>query len=298
MSIRAYVGVPGSGKSYRLVSEGIKALANGKKYRTLFCNFAFDLDNVFDVMIKRFNMTRSDALNRCSRIVEVRNYNDLIDCYQGLILFDEAHMWLPARAYDIIPTELIAFFTQHRKVKTDILLATQRLGSVDPIVRDMLDGTYYVQDVALAMKIIMYPVARGRRILRYTLIHDDVLGKGNLGKSQSIYEQVGRTDYLILDPVLANCYDSWTIFEPPIVAIEKAMAATGGDKRRKAMASLGLEWNMSKIVVNKPGRRSGDHMPILRVKDLIDLEKRGIEPYHYLQSLIAADSSTGAPVLA
>lgn len=278
MSIKIFCGIPGSGKSYRLIHEGVRQLAQGKRYKRIFANFSINYDNLYIYLRRRAGLDRDTALDRLGRIVEVRNYNDLIDVQDGLLLFDEAHMWLPSgidwAAW--IPDELVAFITQHRKVFADIMVAVQRRSSLMNHLRENAEATYLVSDVAPMMQFMMRPITQGRRMLRYTLVQDDILGgQGNMSRSGGVFEASARTEYLILDPVIANCYDTNTIFEPPVTQIVKALALEG-DKRARAKRASGLTWDMSKImrVPKKPAALDG--LPFLTVRDMMMYRSQGI----------------------
>ncbi|WP_456411513.1 zonular occludens toxin domain-containing protein, partial [Oceanithermus sp.] len=114
--IEAYVGVPGSGKSYMLVFRGLQALAKGKR---VYANFGFLRDNVYIYLRRRYRLSHRDSVLAADSIEEIRDYKALLNVFDGLLLFDEAHMWFNSREYRLFPTEVLGFWSQHRKVGVD-----------------------------------------------------------------------------------------------------------------------------------------------------------------------------------
>lgn len=273
--IEAYIGIPGSGKSYMLVHRGLHALARG---RTVWANFGFIRENVYYWLRIRANLDHRDAVLRADSIREIRDYNELLNVHDGLLLFDEAHMWLPSRQFDLIPVEVIAFWSQHRKTGVDVLLATQRYGSVDAIVRDLVAFVFWARPAPFWLRVITYPWTRGRKLLRYTSVMDESIGMMQR-QAKGIFEGVARTDVVALDPMAAACYDTYAIFEPPIVRLQREL----DPKKRAIFDRMGLAWDASKVRGRRdaPGPRDG--MPHLSISDLASAYREGKQPHDLLR---------------
>ncbi|WP_243029218.1 zonular occludens toxin domain-containing protein [Thermus albus] len=270
--IEAFVGIPGSGKSYALVVKGLEALASG---RMVYANFGLLPERVYLWLRLRRRLSHRDAVERADRIREIRDYSDLLNVHDGVLLFDEAHMWLPSREFSLIPTEVIAFWSQHRKVGVDVYLATQRYGSVDAIVRELVANVYWARPAPFWLRLLLRPWARGRPVLRYTAIMDESFG--TMQKAvKGLFEGVQRNSVVILDPLAASCYDTHAIFEPPIVRLQREM----DPKRRAILDRMGLSWDASRI----QGRReSGDGLPVLSMRELAEAYRSGRPPHAVLR---------------
>lgn len=272
--IEAYVGIPGSGKSYMLVHRGLHALARG---RLLYANFGFIRENVYHWLRVRAALSHREAVFRADSICEIRDYSELLNVHEGLLLFDEAHMWLPSRQFDLIPVEVIAFWSQHRKQAVDVLLATQRYGSVDAIVRDLVAFVYWARPAPFWLRLLTFPWTRGRRLLRYTAIMDESIGVMQR-QSKGIFEGIARNDVVALDPLAAACYDTYAIFEPPIVRLQRDL----DPKKRVIFDRMGLVWDASRVRGRRdaPGPRDG--LPHLSIEDLASAYREGKRPHELL----------------
>lgn len=272
--IEAYIGIPGSGKSYMLVLKGLEALAKG---RLVYANFGYIRENVY-YWLRSKNFSHREAVLRADNIREIRDYSDLLNVYDGVLLFDEAHMWLPSRQFDLIPVEVIAFWSQHRKVGVDVYLATQRYGSVDAIVRDLVAFVYWARPAPFWLRLFLFPWARGRKILRYTSIMDESLGT-MVKQAKGLFEGVTRNSVVILDPLAASCYDTYAIFEPPIVRLQREL----DPKKRAVFDRMGLAWDSSKVRGRREAPTPKDGLPYLTVSELANAYRRGVPPHDLLR---------------
>lgn len=280
--IEAYVGIPGSGKSYMLVKRGLEALAKGKK---IYANFGFIRENVYLYLRLRHRLDHREAVLKADSIGEIRDYSDLLNVYQGLLLFDEAHMWFNSREYRLLPTEVLGFWSQHRKVGVDVLMATQRYGSVDTMIRDLVAHVWLARPAPTWLRVLLWPRHRGKLpVIRYTHVMSDDTGEFRR-KSESIFEGVARNDVVILDPLAASCYDTLAIFPPPIIELQKRL----DPKRRKAIDELGLKWDESKLR-SRRGGRAGDGLPSLSIAERAECIRQGIPMHEALRRKWAMQS--------
>jgi hypothetical protein len=258
--IEAYVGVPGSGKSYMLVKKGLDSLAKGRR---VFANFGFLRNNVYLYLRKRHRLPHVRAVQLADSIGEIRSYSEMLDVTQGVLLFDEAHGWLPStKGARLVPFEVISFWSQHRKVGIDVFLATQRFGSIDVAVRELIANTFLVRPAPWTAKLAMRWRYGKLPMMRYTAIMDDTVG--DLGsKAKGLIEGSARTSMVVLDPVAARCYDTLAIFEPPIVALERELDTKG----RAAADRLGMRWDSTRYQ-GYGEARARDWLPELSIADV------------------------------
>lgn len=275
--IEAFVGIPGSGKSYALVLKGLEALAADRP-RPVYANFGFIRENVYHYLRKRKRLSHREAVLRTDLIHEIRDYAELLNVHDGVLLFDEAHMWLPSRQFDLIPVEVIAFWSQHRKVGVDVYLATQRYGSVDAIVRELVAFVYWARPAPFTLRLLLLPWSRGRKVLRYTSIMDESLGMMQK-QTRSIYEGIARNSIVILDPLAAACYDTYAIFEPPIVRLQREL----DPKKRAIFERMGLSWDSSKVRGRRDKPRAVDGMPYLTMEELAAAYREGRPAWQVLR---------------
>lgn len=129
MSISAYTGLPGSGKSYEVVNSVI--LAAILKGRVVWTNIPCKIDGV--------------------RIIEgdeAKGHWYLNAPPGSLCVVDECWRYWPAgMKADSIPEEHRSWFAEHRHrtldgVEADIVLVTQDLSQVARFVRDLIDQTF------------------------------------------------------------------------------------------------------------------------------------------------------------
>lgn len=276
------MGIPGSGKSYALVLKGLEALALPRP-RPVYANFGFIRENVYRYLRSRKRLPHREAVLRTDMIHEIHDYSELLNVHDGVLLFDEAHMWLPSRQFDLIPVEVIAFWSQHRKVGVDVYLATQRYGSVDAIVRELVAFVYWARPAPSWLVLFLLPWARGRKVLRYTSIMDESLGM-MVKRTSSIFEGVARNSVVILDPLAASCYDTHAIFEPPIVRLQREL----DPKRRAVFERMGLRWDSSRLTARRDAPGPLDGLPYLTLPELARAYREGIPPHELLRAKFAS----------
>lgn len=109
--ITAYVGLPGTGKTYGLVLEAIRNI----KRSDVYANFDINIDGV-----KR-----------------IYGFSDLLKVRQGVVLLDELNLWFPSRLWDKIPPEVLSLWAQSRKRGIDVYYSTQHLDRVDKVIREV-----------------------------------------------------------------------------------------------------------------------------------------------------------------
>lgn len=168
MTLSLVVGAPGAGKSYyavRAISQGLQA---GKVVAT---NVALHPDA--EARIAGANPVRYLIPGRRRRLAERYAASlfvgeDLRELFalrlhgqgegRGLMVLDEAHNWMNARAWrDQDRMEIVRFFTQHRKLGWDVLLITQDELNIDRQVRSLFEYIVRLRNLRNA-KVLGIPV--------------------------------------------------------------------------------------------------------------------------------------------
>lgn len=266
--IHAYTGTPGSGKSYALVRAGVADLARG---RDVWANFSFFPELVYLALRKRFRLDHGEALAATGRVHELRSFEDLVGLYDCALLFDEAHDWLNSRSWNVIPREIISWWSQHRHAGVEVHLATQRLGSVDTHVRSLCGAVWLCRPAPVVMQLPMrlLPARRDRKVLRLTEIQDEAGLAG--GRVAGAFDAVARNQLVVLDPVIARCYDTrGGVFPSPLHELERQRSELGAKldfafKRHRASRRPGaadglpfLEWREYVRFASEPGRAAAE----------------------------------------
>ena len=143
MSISAYVGLPGHGKSYGVVENVILPALREK--RTVFTNIPMDDNKCLD----DFGMTVTPF-----DVVDItKNPNWWVDVFQSGAVFvlDEVwRLWPAGLKANNVREEDKAFLAEHRHMvgenglSTEIYLVTQDLGQIAAFARALVETTYRV----------------------------------------------------------------------------------------------------------------------------------------------------------
>ena len=107
--IEAYIGRPGTGKTYTLTERALREKAKGQD---VYTNYP----------VKGCTLFGPD---------------DLLHLPPGVIVIDEAHLWFPARQALRLPPSWLAKLSQTRKSGWTMLWSTQHEKRVDSVLRDV-----------------------------------------------------------------------------------------------------------------------------------------------------------------
>lgn len=106
--IEAFTGLPGAGKTYRMTELALREMRKGRK---VFANY---------------------PLEGAERY---RQFSDIFDISNGLVLIDEAGLIAPSSHWQKIPYEYLSQWRQHRKNGLDIWYTAQDLYDVATALR-------------------------------------------------------------------------------------------------------------------------------------------------------------------
>lgn len=167
MAISAYVGVPGSGKSYEVVKSVIlPALAQGR--RVVSNVYGLDKDKISAYLLKKYSKLKEKQLGELVCVENERcldpNFLPSMDeeesfCLAGdLIVIDE--VWRIWGSDKDIPKNHRSFIAEHRHfshpqtgVTCDLVVINQDVAQIPRFVKDRIETTYRMQKhVALGLR--------------------------------------------------------------------------------------------------------------------------------------------------
>lgn len=305
MAVDAVVGIPGSGKSYWGVQEGLRRWTKGylkardrhhrllkingklspdpvrnmppmESFQGLAANFDFDLLSVARYLLHRVKLVWREAVVLASTIQVVKSIQDLLDLWNTHVIFDEAQLWFNARDYAYFPTEVLSFWTQHRKGGIDVILITQKYEMVDSNIRGVVANVYRARPVPWTLK--LYRAILGkfglvshpeRPIFRYTSIEDEATGKQ--AKVKGVMEAATRISTVQLDPLIAACYATTGQFYSPASDIHEA----AGSQKASIKSKLNLNYDLTRFRRNRQGRQVLD--PPLSIAELAQAYQLGLD---------------------
>lgn len=152
-------GPPGSGKSFKCVNVIADALDRGKPVAT---NIA--LSDGWQERLARMNwarrlLGRTDAYRRSydrnffmsadiTELMSIRLRGDQQKESRGVMVLDEAHVWLNARSWNSGDRDTyLRFFSAHRHLGWDIYLITQRAESIDNQIRALAEYRIFLRNL-------------------------------------------------------------------------------------------------------------------------------------------------------
>lgn len=139
MSIVLHTGRPGTGKTYNLTRDILKALDKGyivySNYKIFWEGFEGKKFNFLKLRFEKVSYPKSN----------LRYWNklsDLFDVEEGIIAMDEAHIYMRSRNWEKLPEEMERKLSQHRKDGLHIWGSVQAVGRIDIIFRELVDFWY------------------------------------------------------------------------------------------------------------------------------------------------------------
>lgn len=127
--IWAFTGKTGSGKTYQMVKAAYQDWRRGRDiYSNTVLNFEqYDRYPTWREAL-RFRK-RADRIR--GRITYFEDITEILECRDGLIIFDEAAALFDARNWEALPREFSQKLRQHRKHSLDLYCTTQNMGTID-----------------------------------------------------------------------------------------------------------------------------------------------------------------------
>lgn len=119
--IKGFFGLPGQGKTYSMVHDILKE-AQG---RTVFSNFHLEVPTA-------------------KKVIYLQRPQELINCENGIVLIDEAGLWMPSFIWKLIPVEVIWQLAQVRKCSLDLWYSAQNPARVVKVLREITYESCYM----------------------------------------------------------------------------------------------------------------------------------------------------------
>lgn len=113
--VEGYVGRPGSGKSYSMISRALREAKRKGHKAELFSNIP--------LVGVRYTL--------------IESFDELDGCTSGTVLLDELGLWMSSRDSMKLPAGVRAFLAQHRKLGLDLYWTAQHENRVDTIIREL-----------------------------------------------------------------------------------------------------------------------------------------------------------------
>lgn len=153
-------GPPGAGKSFYCVRQIKRALDLGKPVATnIALTEGWTRDMARQNWVRRLLPGRTAAQERwyprnfhssaeITELMNVRLRGNPKKESRGLLVLDEAHVWLNARTWNSGDRDLyLRFFSAHRHLGWDILLITQRGESIDAQIRALAEYRVFLRNL-------------------------------------------------------------------------------------------------------------------------------------------------------
>lgn len=135
MSISLFTGTPGSGKTLHLTDKALSSLEHGVN---VISNYNISIDHIESK--GKFNYLSDDKITVKYLINYARRYHEKGKEGSTLIILDEAQLKFNARAWQEKNRVLWnKFFTVHRHLGYEIILATQKDSYLDSQVRGLIE---------------------------------------------------------------------------------------------------------------------------------------------------------------
>ena len=241
-----YVGVPGSGKSYRLTWGIVRSLAQGRHVRV---NFSLRPSKLYIALRLRYRLSHEDAQQAITRITYIRTWADILDSYDCDVFIDECQMLLNSREWNMVPAAIVEWSATHRHRLCTVTLAAHRFGTIESTIREgHITRIFLTRKAPFLRRLGRKMVARSPYpLLQYFGIkedEDDSLQAGQ--KRKGFFRALNGNDVQPLDPVIAACYDSTGgVFPSPLAATRAEKGKDHGlslqERHADALASSAVD---------------------------------------------------------
>jgi hypothetical protein len=130
--IEVFEGRLGGGKSYSATSRALAHLAAGGY---LFTNMLLNWENCKKYCRKHYKVELQDKQYIFVEEKDIPRINELLPRGVGvtniLCILDEVHLWFNARDWAQASRDLLAYLTQSRKMKVDLIFISQSINNID-----------------------------------------------------------------------------------------------------------------------------------------------------------------------
>lgn len=255
------VGVPGSGKTYKMVHVMVQRLAEGRFVRT---NYNVRHDRIYLALRLRYGLSDVAAKRAVGRISHLDRFEDVLDAVDCDVFIDEAQDLLSSTDWQMFPQEVVNWFAQHRHRRCRVVLASHRWGSIHNYVRDLVGDIELARPAPWFARMVS-GVWGNVPVLQYVEVknaEEGVTPSSGISAERSKRSVITKGSVLRLDPLVASCYDTEG-------GVRKSPMQLLRDERneRKGRDRLVLAERRSRHTVSRPG----DGLPFLEHGELVGL---------------------------
>lgn len=144
--IYAWTGKTGSSKTFRMVRAAYPRWLRGE---TIYSNTklffeATKVQRVFDFLwslgprLVFLALRKAYVPPKRGKIIYFEDISEILDAYNGTILFDEAQVLFSSRQWESLPMEFQYKLQQHRKHELDLFCTTQNMAAIDITYRRLV----------------------------------------------------------------------------------------------------------------------------------------------------------------
>lgn len=267
------VGVPGSGKSYKMLELLLRRLAEG---RHVMVNFNLRYDRVFIALQRVYGLEAEAARAALRRIRYLDTFEDILEAIDTDVFIDEAQDMLSSADWHLFPQSIVNWFAQHRHRGCRVVLASHRWGSIHNYVRELVADVELARPAPWYARLGMLLFARGRPLLQYVSIKEAADGATPAsGPSASRKRNpILSLSVTVLEPLVASCYDTHGgVRESPMSRLRR--------ERSKDAYAIVLKPRRSLVVSSSPA----DGLPALSYEEHLDAVRVGLPPHLILAEL-------------
>lgn len=190
MAVIGFVGWLGSGKSLSMVSAAVEDLR--RDFRPIYTNMRHAI---------------------FPGSVYIPSFAALEDVYDGIVLIDEAGLWMPSRDWQKLPREMLYKFTQMRKCGIDVYWTAPHEARVDAVLREITQVIVRCRRLPAGMTFQLYSDPDAKITLKRRL--------------------------LPFNPNIANLYDTMEIIGNPLTGEGMFRKRSQGNATHRAIARRG-----------------------------------------------------------
>jgi hypothetical protein len=267
------VGVPGSGKSYKMLELLLRRLAEG---RHVMVNFNLRYDRVFVALQRMHHLTAEEARAALRRIRYLDTFEDIVEALDTDVFIDEAQDMLSSADWHLFPQPVVNWFAQHRHRGCRVVLASHRWGSIQNYVRELVSDVELARPAPWYARLGMLLFARGRPLLQYVSIKEAADGATPASGPSATKKRnpLLSLSVTVLEPVVASCYDTHGgVRESPMSRLRRERSKDGDVIVLKVRSS----------VVGSSSATDG--LPELSYQEHIDAVRVGLSPHRIVDEL-------------
>jgi hypothetical protein len=218
------VGVPGTGKTVKMVRMLVQRLAEGRHVR---CNFNVRHDRVYLSLRLRYLLSHAEALAAIGRLSHLDTFEDYVDAYDCDVFIDEAQDVCNAADWQLFPHEVRTWFAQHRHRRCRVVMASHKFGAIHNYLRELIAEIQLARPAPWVLK-PFYFLVRGSTaypLLQYVTIKDaeEEVGPSGPSKTRGGVSRAFTLSMVPVDPLVASCYDTHGGVRPsPMDAIRRS----------------------------------------------------------------------------